>query len=108
MVFMFEVSFLGIMLFGWDWVLFLIYYFVIILVVIGVNFFIFWIFLVNFWLQIFVGGIFVDGKFVVQDYFVAIVNLFMVNSFLYMFFVILEIFMFVIGGISVWCIFIGC
>ena len=56
----------------------------------------------NSWLQTPAGGIFVDGKFVVQDYFKAIANPFMVNSFLHMFFATFETSLFVIGGISAW------
>lgn len=104
MAFMLEASFLGIMLFGWDRVPPLIHYLATILVAIGANLSTFWILSANSWLQTPAGGIFVDGKFVVQDYFAAIANPFMVNSFLHMFFATLETSMFVIGGISAWCI----
>ncbi len=72
MVFMLEASFLGIMLFGWNRVPPLIHYLATILVAIGANLSTFWILLANSWLQTPAGGIFVDGKFVVQDYFAAI------------------------------------
>ncbi|MBE9175863.1 cytochrome ubiquinol oxidase subunit I [Synechocystis salina LEGE 06155] len=107
MAFMLEASFLGIMLFGWDRVPPLIHYLATILVAIGANLSTFWILSANSWLQTPAGGIFVDGKFVVQDYFAAIANPFMVNSFLHMFFATLETSMFVIGGISAWCILTG-
>lgn len=81
MAFMLEASFLGIMLFGWDRVPPLIHYLATILVAIGANLSTFWILSANSWLQTPAGGIFVDGKFVVQDYFAAIANPFMVNSF---------------------------
>ncbi|QUS59399.1 cytochrome ubiquinol oxidase subunit I [Synechocystis sp. PCC 7339] len=107
MAFMLEASFLGIMLFGWDRVPPLIHYLSTILVAIGANLSTFWILSANSWLQTPAGGIFVDGKFVVQDYFAAIANPFMVNSFLHMFFATLETSMFVIGGVSAWCILTG-
>ncbi len=107
MAFMLEASFLGIMLFGWDRVPPLIHYLSTILVAVGANLSTFWILSANSWLQTPAGGIFVDGKFVVQDYFAAIANPFMVNSFLHMFFATLETSMFVIGGISAWCILTG-
>lgn len=102
MAFMLEASFLGIMLFGWNRVPPAIHYLATILVAIGANLSTFWILSANSWLQTPAGGIFVDGKFVVQDYFRAIANPFMVNSFLHMFFATLETSLFVIGGISAW------
>lgn len=104
MAFMLEASFLGIMLFGWERVPPLIHYLSTILVAFGANLSTFWILSANSWLQTPAGGIFVDGKFVVQDYFAAIANPFMVNSFLHMFFATLETSLFVIGGVSAWCI----
>ncbi len=102
MAFMLEASFLGIMLFGWNRVPPLIHYLSTILVAFGANLSTFWILSANSWLQTPAGGIFVDGKFVVQDYFKAIANPFMVNSFLHMFFATFETSLFVIGGISAW------
>ena len=102
MAFMLEASFLGIMLFGWNRVPPVIHYLSTILVAIGANLSTFWILSANSWLQTPAGGIFVNGKFVVQDYFRAIANPFMVNSFLHMFFATLETSLFVIGGISAW------
>ncbi len=107
MAFMLEASFLGIMLFGWDRVPPSIHYLATILVAFGANLSTFWILSANSWLQTPAGGIFVGGKFVVQDYFAAIANPFMVNSFLHMFFATLETSLFVIGGISAWCILTG-
>ncbi|GAB4545947.1 MAG: cytochrome ubiquinol oxidase subunit I [Pleurocapsa sp.] len=105
MAFMLEASFLGIMLFGWERVPPLVHWLATILVAFGANLSTFWILSANSWLQTPAGGIFVDGKFVVQDYFKAIANPFMVNSFLHMFFATFETSMFVIGGISAWYIF---
>jgi len=105
MAFMLEASFLGIMLFGWDRVPPIIHWISTMLVAFGANLSTFWILSANSWLQTPAGGVFVDGKFVVQDYFQAIANPFMVNSFLHMFFATLETSLFVIGGISAWYIF---
>lgn len=102
MAFMLEASFLGIMLFGWNRVPPIIHYLSTILVAFGANLSTFWILSANSWLQTPAGGIFENGKFVVQDYFRAIANPFMVNSFLHMFFATLETSLFVIGGISAW------
>jgi cytochrome d ubiquinol oxidase subunit I len=102
MAFMLEASFLGIMLFGWERVPPIIHLVSTILVAFGANLSTFWILSANSWLQTPAGGIFVDGKFVVQDYFQAIANPFMVNSFFHMFFATLETSLFVIGGISAW------
>ncbi len=102
MAFMLEASFLGIMLFGWERVPPVIHFISTILVAFGANLSTFWILSANSWLQTPAGGIFVDGKFVVQDYFQAIANPFMVKSFLHMFFATLETSLFVIGGISAW------
>lgn len=104
MAFMLEASFLGIMLFGWQRVPPIIHWISTILVAFGANLSTFWILSANSWLQTPAGGIFVNGKFVVQDYFKAIANPFMVNSFLHMFFATLETSLFVIGGISAWYI----
>lgn len=105
MAFMLEASFLGIMLFGWERVPPLVHWLATILVAFGANLSTFWILSANSWLQTPAGGVFVNGKFVVQDYFKAIANPFMVNSFLHMFFATLETSLFVIGGISAWYIF---
>lgn len=102
MAFMLEASFLGIMLFGWNRVPPLMHYLSTILVAIGANLSTFWILSANSWLQTPAGGVFENGKFIVQDYFRAIANPFMVNSFLHMFFATLETSLFVIGGISAW------
>jgi len=102
MAFMLEASFLGIMLFGWERVPPIVHWVATILVAFGANLSTFWILSANSWLQTPAGGVFVDGKFVVQDYFKAIANPFMVNSFLHMFFATLETSLFVIGGISAW------
>jgi len=105
MAFMLEASFLGIMLFGWDRVPPVVHWIATILVAFGANLSTFWILSANSWLQTPAGGVFVNGKFVVQDYFQAIANPFMVNSFLHMFFATLETSLFVIGGISAWYVF---
>lgn len=102
MAFMLEASFLGIMLFGWNRVPPAVHYLSTILVAIGANLSTFWILSANSWLQTPAGGIFENGKFIVQDYFQAIANPFMMNSFLHMFFATLETSLFVIGGISAW------
>lgn len=102
MAFMLEASFLGIMLFGWGRVPGIVHWIATILVAIGANLSTFWILSANSWLQTPAGGVFENGKFVVQDYFQAIANPFMVNSFLHMFFATLETSLFVIGGISAW------
>ncbi|MFM7381889.1 MAG: cytochrome ubiquinol oxidase subunit I [Microcystaceae cyanobacterium] len=105
MAFMLEASFLGIMLFGWERVPPLIHWLATILVAFGANLSTFWILSANSWLQTPAGGVFTDGKFIVQDYFKAIANPFMVKSFLHMFFATLETSLFVIGGISAWYLF---
>lgn len=105
MAFMLEASFLGIMLFGWERVPPVVHWLSTILVAFGANLSTFWILAANSWLQTPAGGVFVDGKFVVQDYFRAIANPFMINSFLHMFLATLETSLFVIGGISAWYIF---
>ncbi len=105
MAFMLEAGFLGIMLFGWNRVPPLVHWVSTILVAFGANLSTFWILSANSWLQTPAGGIFENGKFVVQDYFAAIANPFMLNSFLHMFFATLETSLFVIGGISAWYIF---
>ena len=104
MAFMLEASFLGIMLFGWNRVPPLVHWLSTILVAFGANLSTFWILSANSWLQTPAGGIFVEGKFIVQDYFRAIANPFMLKSFLHMFFATLETSLFVIGGISAWYI----
>ncbi|MDB9525614.1 cytochrome ubiquinol oxidase subunit I [Oscillatoria sp. CS-180] len=102
MAFMLEASFLGIMLFGWNRVPPLVHYLSTILVAFGANLSTFWILSANSWMQTPAGGVFENGKFIVQDYFRAIANPFMLNSFLHMFFATLETSLFVIGGISAW------
>lgn len=102
MAFMLEASFLGIMVFGWQRVPPLMHWVATICVAFGANLSTFWILAANSWLQTPTGGIFVDGKFQVQDYLQAIANPFMVNSFLHMFLATLETSLFVIGGISAW------
>jgi cytochrome d ubiquinol oxidase subunit I len=104
MAFMLEASFLGIMLFGWERVPPAVHWLSTILVAFGANLSTFWILTANSWLQTPAGGVFVDGKFIVQDYFQAIANPFMVKSFLHMFFATFETSLFVIGGISAWYI----
>ena len=104
MAFMLEAGFLGIMLFGWNRVPPVMHYIATIMVAFGANLSIFWILSANSWLQTPAGGIFVDGKFVVNDYFQAIFNPFMRNSILHMFFATLETSLFMIGGISAWYI----
>ena len=104
MAFMLEAGFLGIMLFGWERVPPVMHYIATIMVAFGANLSIFWILSANSWLQTPAGGVFVDGKFVVNDYFQAIFNPFMRNSILHMFFATLETSLFVIGGISAWYI----
>ena len=104
MAFMLEAGFLGIMLFGWERVPPVMHYVATIMVAFGANLSIFWILSANSWLQTPAGGMFVDGKFVVNDYFQAIFNPFMRNSILHMFFATLETSLFVIGGISAWYI----
>ena len=104
MAFMLEAGFLGIMLFGWKRVPPVMHYIATIMVAFGANLSIFWILSANSWLQTPAGGIFVDGKFVVNDYFQAIFNPFMRNSILHMFFATLETSLFMIGGISAWYI----
>ena len=104
MAFMLEAGFLGIMLFGWKRVPPVMHYVATIMVAFGANLSIFWILSANSWLQTPAGGIFVDGKFVVNDYFQAIFNPFMRNSILHMFFATLETSLFMIGGISAWYI----
>ncbi len=102
MAFMLEASFLGIMVFGWERVPPVVHFLSIVLVAVGANLSTFWILTANSWLQTPAGGIFANGKFIVQDYFQAIGNPFMLNSFLHMFFATLETALFVIGGISAW------
>ena len=104
MAFMLEAGFLGIMLFGWNRVPPVMHYIATIMVAFGANLSIFWILSANSWLQTPAGGVFVDGKFVVNDYFQAIFNPFMRNSILHMFFATLETSLFMIGGISAWYI----
>ena len=104
MAFMLEAGFLGIMLFGWNRVPPVMHYIATIMVAFGANLSIFWILSANSWLQTPAGGIFVDGKFIVNDYFQAIFNPFMRNSILHMFFATLETSLFMIGGISAWYI----
>ncbi|MCS7031125.1 MAG: cytochrome ubiquinol oxidase subunit I [Gloeomargarita sp. SKYG116] len=102
MAFMLEASFLGIMVFGWERVPPVIHLISTILVAIGANLSTFWILTANSWLQTPAGGVFANGKFIVQDYFRAIGNPFMLHSFLHMFFATFETALFVIGGISAW------
>ncbi|WP_448379721.1 cytochrome ubiquinol oxidase subunit I [Gloeomargarita sp.] len=102
MAFMLEASFLGIMVFGWERVPPVVHFLSTVLVAVGANLSTFWILTANSWLQTPAGGIFANGKFIVQDYFQAIGNPFMLNSFLHMFFATLETALFVIGGISAW------
>ena len=104
MAFMLEAGFLGIMLFGWNRVPPVMHYIATIMVAFGANLSIFWILSANSWLQTPAGGVFVDGKFIVNDYFQAIFNPFMRNSILHMFFATLETSLFMIGGISAWYI----
>jgi len=104
MAFMLEAGFLGIMLFGWNRVPPVMHYVATIMVAFGANLSIFWILSANSWLQTPAGGVFVDGKFIVNDYFQAIFNPFMRNSILHMFLATLETSLFMIGGISAWYI----
>jgi cytochrome bd ubiquinol oxidase subunit I len=104
MAFMLEAGFLGIMLFGWERVPPVMHYVATIMVAFGANLSIFWILSANSWLQTPAGGVFVDGKFIVNDYFQAIFNPFMRNSILHMFLATLETSLFMIGGISAWYI----
>lgn len=67
-VFFLEVSFFGVMMFGWGWVLLCLYFLFICMVVLGMLFFMFWILLFNSWLYILVGYEMVNGIVYLVDW----------------------------------------
>ena len=104
LAFMLEAAFLGIMLSGWKRVPRGLHFFSTCMVALGASLSAFWIMVANSWMQTPAGGTFIAGRFLVTDYWQAVFNPDMPWSVLHMWVACLETTLFVIGGISAWCL----
>lgn len=107
MAFMLEASFLGIMLFGWRRVSPAMHLVSTGMVAFGATLSAFWIMVGNSWMQTPSGGVFHNGKFVVQSYAEAIFNPNMPWGVSHMLVAAIQISLFVVGGVSAWYILKG-
>lgn len=107
-VFFFEVGFFGVMLFGWNCVGLGLYFFVMVMVVIGMLILMFWIFVFNSWMQILQGFEIVDGWVILVDWLVVIFNLLFFYCLLYMLVVVFFVIVFFVGVLVVWYLLCGC
>ena len=106
MAFMLESAFLGIMLVGWGRVSKGMHLFSTIMVAFGASVSAFWIMVANSWMQSPAGGVFENGRFVLQSYYDAIFNPDWFLGFTHMWIACLETGFFVVGGLSAWNILI--
>jgi cytochrome d ubiquinol oxidase subunit I len=104
MAFMLEAGFLGIMMFGWQRVPRGVHMLATSMVALGASMSAFWIMVANSWMQTPAGGHIAAGRYVVDDYFKAIFNPDMPWGVSHMWVACLETSLFVIGGISAWCL----
>jgi cytochrome d ubiquinol oxidase subunit I len=102
--FMLEAGFLGIMIFGWNRVPPKLHFFSTCMVVVGMSLSVFWIMVANSWMQTPAGVVVEDGRLTLTSYREAIFNPGMVLGVSHMYVACLETSLFVIGGISAWCI----
>jgi cytochrome d ubiquinol oxidase subunit I len=102
MAFMLEATFLGVMAFGWNRVPPGIHLFATSMVALGASLSAFWIMVANSWMQTPAGGLFKEGRFVLQNSFESIFNPDTLWAFSHMWLACLEITVFVLGGISAW------
>lgn len=102
MAFMLEASFLGIMLFGWQRVGRKAHLFSTAMVAFGATLSAFWIMVANSWMQTPAGGVFENGRFVIQDHFRAIFNPNMPWGTAHMWVAAVQISLFALGGVSAW------
>lgn len=102
MAFMLEATFLGVMAFGWNRVPPGIHLFATSMVALGASLSAFWIMVANSWMQTPAGGLFKEGRFVLQNSFESIFNPDTLWAFSHMWMACLEITVFVLGGISAW------
>lgn len=102
MAFMLEAGFLGVMLLGWQRIPRGLHLFATLMVVFGASLSVFWIMVANTWMQHPTGGVFQDGKFVIQSYGEAIFNPLLLTSVTHMWLAAVETSLFVILGISAW------
>ncbi len=102
--FMLEAGFLGIMIFGWNRVSPKLHFFSTCMVVVGMSLSVFWIMVANSWMQTPAGAVLADGRLVLTSYREAIFNPGTVLGMSHMYVACLETSLFVIGGISAWCI----
>jgi cytochrome bd ubiquinol oxidase subunit I len=102
MAFMLEATFLGVMAFGWHRVPPGVHLFATCMVALGASLSAFWIMVANSWMQTPAGGVFQQGRFVLQNSFESIFNADTFWAFSHMWTACLEITVFVLGGISAW------
>jgi cytochrome bd ubiquinol oxidase subunit I len=102
MAFMLEASFLGIMLFGWKRVGRKGHLFATAMVAFGASLSAFWIMVANSWMQTPAGGVFRNGRFVIENHLQAIFNPNMPWGVTHMWAAAVQISLFAVGGISAW------
>ena len=102
MAFMLEAAFLGIMIWGWKKVSPGWHLFSTAMVAIGSSLSAFWIMVANSWMHTPTGGVFRQGRFLLESSWAAIFNPDMPWGVSHMWVACLEITVFVIGGISAW------
>jgi cytochrome d ubiquinol oxidase subunit I len=102
MAFMLEATFLGVMAFGWKRVPPGVHLFATCMVALGASLSAFWIMVANSWMQTPAGGMFHEGRFVLQSSLKAIFNPDTFWAFSHKWMACLEITVFVLGGISAW------
>ncbi len=104
MAFMLEAAFLGVMVWGWKRVPRGMHLFATAMVAFGSSLSAFWIMTANAWMQTPAGGVFKNGRFVSQGSIDAILNTNMPWAVSHMWVACLEVTIFVVGGISAWCL----
>jgi cytochrome d ubiquinol oxidase subunit I len=104
MAFMLEAAFIGIMVFGWRRVAPMIHLLATSMVALGASLSAFWIMVASAWMQTPAGVHFAEGRVVVDSYAEAIFNPAMLTSVTHMWVASIETSLFVIGGISAWCL----
>lgn len=107
MAFMLEAGFLYIMLYGWKRVPPKMHFFATCMTALGASLSAFWIMAANSWMQTPAGGHFEDGKFITVSHWQAIFNPDLPWGFSHMWAACLETTLFVVGGVSAYCILKG-
>ena len=107
MAFMLEAAFLSIMVWGWKRVPPGMHLFATAMVTFGSSLSAFWIMTANAWMQTPSGGFFENGRFISQSSIDAILNANMPWAVTHMWVACLEVTVFVVGGISAWCLMKG-